>query len=341
VSAVAGSGTVLVLVETDSSGATEVSREALTFVRRLVEPTGAEVHAVLVGPVPEDLTQTVLAQLGELGVAAVHHGRDERLERYAAAAWATALVDVVRDRSAAALVAAGSPRGNEILAHAATRLGVAMAANVVEVDGLDPLVVRRQVVGGSALEQMRLEDPVAVLSVAGHACDPAPAEQPTRPELAPYSPTLGPGDLRAQVARTEPAAGEDTSALTGARVVVGAGRGVGAADGFGDLLQLTELLGGALGVSRVVTSLGWRPHHEQVGQTGSRISPDLYLACGISGAIQHWAGCQSARTIIAINTDADAPMVTKADYAVIGDLHEIVPAVIEEIRSRLGTAVAS
>nr|MDQ4008632.1 electron transfer flavoprotein subunit alpha/FixB family protein [Actinomycetota bacterium] len=247
----------------------------------------------------------------------------------------------VRARWATGLVAAGSPRGNEILAHAATRLGVAMAANAVEVERLDPLVVRRQVVGGSVLEEMRLDDPVAVLSVAGHACDPAPAEQPTRPTLAAYAPALEQGDLRAQVARIEPAAAEDTSALTSARVVVGAGRGVGSADGFGDLLELTKLLGGALGVSRVVTSLGWRPHHEQVGQTGSRISPDLYLACGISGAIQHWAGCQSAKTVIAINTDADAPMVTKADYAVIGDLHEIVPALIDEIRSRPGAAAAS
>ncbi|MBA3574158.1 MAG: electron transfer flavoprotein subunit alpha/FixB family protein, partial [Pseudonocardiales bacterium] len=97
---------------------------------------------------------------------------------------------------------------------------------------------------------------------------------------------------------------------------------------------LTELLGGALGASRVVTSLGWRPHHEQVGQTGSRISPDVYIACGISGAIQHWAGIQTAKTIIAINTDADAPMVTKAHYAVIGDLHEVVPAINAELRRR-------
>jgi electron transfer flavoprotein alpha subunit len=89
-------------------------------------------------------------------------------------------------------------------------------------------------------------------------------------------------------------------------------------------------------VSRVVTSLGWRPHHEQVGQTGSRINPDLYVACGISGAIQHWAGCASARTILAINTDPDAPMVTKAHYAVIGDMHEVVPAINAEIRRRRG-----
>ena len=100
------------------------------------------------------------------------------------------------------------------------------------------------------------------------------------------------------------------------------------------MLELTELLGATLGVSRVVTSAGWRPHHEQVGQTGSRISPELYIPCGISGAIQHWAGCASAKNILAINSDAEAPMVTKATYAVIGDLHEIVPAINEEIRRR-------
>ena len=109
-----------------------------------------------------------------------------------------------------------------------------------------------------------------------------------------------------------------------------------APDGFEDLLELTELLGAALGVSRVVTSAGWRPHHEQVGQTGSRISPELYIPCGISGAIQHWAGCSSAKHILAINTDAEAPMVTRATYAVIGDLHEVVPAINEEIRRRKG-----
>ena len=118
--------------------------------------------------------------------------------------------------------------------------------------------------------------------------------------------------------------------------MVGAGRGAGSADGFADLLELTDLLHGSLGVSRVVTSLGWRPHHEQVGQTGSRISPDLYIPCGISGAIQHWAGCSSAKNILAINTDADAPMVTKATYAVIGDLHEVVPAINAEIKRRRG-----
>jgi len=143
-------------------------------------------------------------------------------------------------------------------------------------------------------------------------------------------------DLRARVVRTEAGAPDESGSLKSAKVVVGAGRGAGGADGFGDLLELPDLLGGVLGVSRVVTSLGWRPHHEQVGQTGSRVSPELYVAAGISGAIQHWAGMSSSKTILAINTDPDAPMVTKAHYAVIGDLHEIVPAINEELRQRLG-----
>ena len=107
--------------------------------------------------------------------------------------------------------------------------------------------------------------------------------------------------------------------------------GAGGPDGFDSVDALAARLGGAVGVSRVVTSLGWRPHHEQVGQTGSRISPDVYIACGISGAIQHWAGCSSSKTIIAVNTDGDAPMVTKANYAVVGDMHEVLPALLEEL----------
>ena len=120
--------------------------------------------------------------------------------------------------------------------------------------------------------------------------------------------------------------------LADARVVVGGGRGVGSAEGFRSLDELAALLGGAVGVSRAVTSLGWRPHAEQIGQTGARIAPDLYIACGISGAIQHMVGCKGAKKLLAINTDPQAPILAHADYAVIGDLQKVVPAVTETIR---------
>ena len=236
------------------------------------------------------------------------------------------------------LLAAGTPRGLEVLAHVAAREDVPMAANVLTVEGRDPLVVTRQVVGGAALEEMRLASTPAVLTVAGHAVEPAPASEPGAAEVVECVPQVTEADLVARVVSTEEPEPDLSGGLRSARVVVGAGRGAGSAEGFKDLLELTELLGGALGVSRVVTSLGWRPHHEQVGQTGSRISPDLYIPCGISGAIQHWAGCSSAKNILAINTDPDAPMVTKATYAVIGDLHEVVPAINAEIRRRKGAA---
>ena len=319
-------GRVLVLVESDEQGAIEVSQETLTFARAF----DGELHAVVVGDGPPGL----LEQLGTYGVEAVHHADGDPFTSYAAAAWAAAVVTASSDASV--VMAAGTPRGNEVLAHVAVRLGVAMAANVVAVDSLDPLVVSRQVLGGAAMEELPLSDAVAVLTVAGHACEAQPAGSGTSPAVVPLDVAVSADDLRARVVRTEPGEPDESGSLKSARVVVGAGRGAGSADGFKDLLELADLLDGSLGVSRVVTSLGWRPHHEQVGQTGSRVTPDLYLACGISGAIQHWAGMSSSKTIIAVNNDPDAPMVTKAHYAVIGDLHEIVPAINDELRRRRG-----
>jgi electron transfer flavoprotein alpha subunit len=134
------------------------------------------------------------------------------------------------------------------------------------------------------------------------------------------------------VRREEPEGG--TISLADAKVVVGGGRGVGSAEGFGDLDALAAALGGTVGVSRVVTSLGWRPHAQQVGQTGARIAPDLYIACGISGAIQHIVGCKAAKKILVINTDPEAPILSHADYAIIGDLKTIVPAITAELAKR-------
>jgi electron transfer flavoprotein alpha subunit len=343
---------ILVLVEPeaggDEPGGTDlVSLEALAFARALaasaVTASGAAgdgdppIEAVVVGPHPA----AMLAELAAQGVAVVHHADDPRLARYAAAAWAASLADVVAARGPDVVLAAGSPRGSEVLAHLAARLNLPMAANCVSVEPADGggFVASRQVMGGSALELVRLQaagtGSPALLTMAGHAVEPRPADAAVTPQVHSFVPALSEADLVAQVRSIELVASGGAD-LTKARVVVGAGRGVGGADQFGDLVELAEVLGGVLGVSRVVTSLGWRPHHEQVGQTGSRISPDVYIACGISGAIQHWAGCSSAKTIIAINTDPEAPMVTKADYAVIGDLHEIVPAITEELRTRLG-----
>jgi electron transfer flavoprotein alpha subunit len=323
---------IIVLVETTPTGeAVEVSREAITFARSLAaEGGGVPIDAVVVGEPSDDL----IATLASYGVRTVHALTGDAFASYAGAAWASG-VQSVRG-SSVVVMAAGTPRGNEVMAHVAAREGVAMAANVLSFSGLSPFVVTRQVVGGAALEEMRLSDRPAVFTVAGHAVEATAAESPGPAEVQIHTPEISVADLVARVVSSEEPEPDLSGSLKSARVVVGAGRGAGSSDGFADLLELTQLVGGSLGVSRVVTSLGWRPHHEQVGQTGSRITPDLYIPCGISGAIQHWAGCSSAKAILAINTDPDAPMVTKASYAVIGDLHEVVPAINAEIRRRRG-----
>lgn len=320
----------LVVIETDGAdpgAVNEISLETLAFCRTFSE----HVEALVVGA-----AAAVVDRLGEFGVEAIHDVGGANFEAYAPGAWASATIAAVEASGADVVVAPGSPRGNELMAHVAARQGVLMAANVVEIDSTSPLQVSRQVFGGTALEVMGLSKGLAVLTVAGHACAPSAADSATNPQVSTVQVHVSDADLAVRVARTEEGAPDESGSLKSAKVVIGAGRGVGSADGFNELLEMTDLLGASLGVSRVVTSLGWRPHHEQVGQTGSRITPDLYVPCGISGAIQHWAGCSSAKTILAINSDPDAPMVTRAHYAVIGDLHEIVPAINEEIRARHG-----
>ncbi len=243
---------------------------------------------------------------------------------YAPAAWAAALA--AASAGAEAIVAAGSDRGNELLAHVAARLDQPFAANVTAVDGDTVTRVRW---GGSLLEEARLHGTPKILSVAPHAHPagvPAVVEQLAVPAGADTSVRV--------VGRVEESGGGVS--LRDAKVVVSGGRGVGSSEGFGVIEELAGLLGGAVGCSRVVTSAGWRPHTDQVGQTGTKISADLYVACGISGATQHIAGAKGAKKILAINSDPEAPILGVADYAVIGDLHEIVPAISAELRKARG-----
>jgi electron transfer flavoprotein alpha subunit len=235
---------------------------------------------------------------------------------YQPAAWARALAAEPVD----AIVAAGSDRGNELLAHVGAQLDQPFAANVVAVDGD---VVTRVRWGGSLLEEARLHGSPLLLTVAPHT-------QPAA-EIGEVETLAAEDDGSPQVLEVVQEASTGVS-LREAKVVVGGGRGVGSAEGFAIIEELAGLLGGAVGCSRVVTSAGWRPHTDQVGQTGTKISADLYVACGISGATQHIAGAKGAKKILAINTDPEAPILATADYAVIGDLHEVVPAISAELR---------
>jgi electron transfer flavoprotein alpha subunit len=251
-------------------------------------------------------------------------------------AWAASIAHLMSVHTPSAVLAAGSDRGNEVMAHLAARTELPLAANVTDVAPGEPFRLTRQRWAGSLLEDAVLDAPTKLLTVAPHAVAiEEPAASGAAPSIEPFAPTLTDDDLLVAVARRlEP--DHSGISLTDARVVVGGGRGVGSPEAFSELEELAALLGAAVGVSRVVTSSGWRPHSQQIGQTGLRIAPDLYIACGISGAIQHIVGAKAAKRILAINTDPDAPIMSVADYAVIGDLHQVVPAISAEIRRVTG-----
>ncbi len=314
---------ILALVEHADGAVDTTSLEALTLARGLGDP----LEAVVVGA-PGGLAET----LGAFGVTRLHRIVHERLEEYAPEAWAQGVLEVVESRAPGALLAGGTDRGHELLAHVGSRLGAAVAAScvAVEPDG-DVFRVTRQRWGGSLLEEAVLAGQTKLLTLAPHVVAAEPVADATFPELLDVTPSLGDEHFRARVTRREEGAA-GVVRLDQARVVVGGGRGVGSAEGFAVLEELAELLGGAVAGSRVVTNLGWRPHTDQVGQTGARIAPDLYIACGVSGAIQHMVGCKSAKRILAINKDEHAPIVAHADYAVIGDIHEVLPALVAELR---------
>ncbi|MFW6183381.1 MAG: electron transfer flavoprotein subunit alpha/FixB family protein [Chloroflexota bacterium] len=322
---------ILTLIEYGDQGVLGNSLEALTVARDLAQEVGASLNAALVGSAPDDVVDT----LGRYGVDRVYVAQHEQLDGagYAPAAWAATVIELMESHEPQAVVAAGTDRGNEIMAHVGARLNQPVAANCVGVEPGASYRVTRVRWGGSLLEEAVLHGQPPLLTVAPTAVEATEAPAASAPQVESFAPALDDGDFLVRVVGREQTSREGVS-LSSARIVIGGGRGVGSAEGFEVLEELAALTGGAVGGSRVVTNNGWRPHADQIGQTGARIAPDLYIACGISGAIQHMVGCQGAKQILAINSDPNAPIMAKADYAVVGDLHEVIAALTEELRKR-------
>ena len=305
----------------------ELSLQALTVGNRLAQQLGAPLQAALVGADGAAIARG----LGAYGVATAHVATGEALDGYAPEAWARSLLELTERLQPAFVLAAGSERGSEVLAHVASLADLPLAANCTEITPGDPVRVTRLRWGGSLLEEAELDGPLALATIAPHAIPFEETGNGGEVEIAEFTPDLAETAARVRVVERIDTSGGAIS-LTDAKVVVGGGRGVGSAEGFAALEELADLLGGTVGCSRAVTSAGWRPHTDQVGQTGTRIAPDLYIACGISGATQHMAGCKGAKKILAINSDPNAPILASADYAVVGDLSQIIPALTAELR---------
>ena len=319
--------TVLVLVTSTDDGFDRVSLQALALGSAVA--AGGPVHALLIGD------GSPAAELGGWGASQVHVATHPGLAGSAAGSAPDAIgriLDDLADRLGAdAVIGAGTEAGNGVMARAAARAGRPFAANCIASTPGNTLTVTRQRWGGSLLEEAVIHADRAFLTVAPHTVIATPTAGTA--SVAAFTPQLDDADLLVRVVERVPAEVSGVS-LAEAKVVVTGGRGAGSAQGFAPVLELADLLGAAVGCSRAVTISGWRPHTEQVGQTGTKIAPDLYILAGVSGATQHMAGCKGAKRILAINKDPDAPVMAAADYAVVGDLHEVLPAISAEIRRR-------
>jgi electron transfer flavoprotein alpha subunit len=323
-------GGVLIAAEVSGAGGLRpVSFELVTAGRRLADQLGAPLSAVIMAP-------NAAAVAGELAASGVDHLfviEDDRLNGLPSEAAATALAAAIAAARPALLVAPGTTAGRDYAPRLAARLGAPCVADCIDLTLEDgTLVALRTVLGGRL--QARVEVPEGDLRIATVRAGSFPKAEATGPAVTPQpiAVEFGPGDSRVTPQST---AEKPTGAtnLEAAPVVVAGGRGLKEPDKFVLVEELAAALGGAVGATRAVVDAGWRPHHEQIGQTGRTVSPRLYVAVGVSGAVQHNVGMQGSDLIVAINRDPDAPIFKIAQFGIVGDLFDVVPAVINEINA--------
>ena len=316
---------VLVLAETTDSGVRKAALELLTAARRLGDPV-----ALVVG----EPTADVVTALGEYGAGTVYAVPAPEAREHLAVPTAEAVVEVARRTVATAVLVGSGPLGKDVAGRVAVRLDSGILTDAVDVslDG-DSVVATQSVGSGRFLVRSRVVRGPAVLTLRPNSigAEPAPVGTPAVERVEVAFTDLA---LAAHVDETSPRTGNGRPELTEATVVVAGGRGVGSAEGFTLVEDLADAMEGAVAASRAATDSGWAPHDLQIGQTGKTVAPDLYLAAGISGSIQHRAGMQSSKTIVAVNKDPDAPIFSIADLGVVGDLHTVLPALTALVRER-------
>ncbi len=321
--------TTFAFVETRGGELRKVGLETVTAARQAADATGGgEVHALVVGP---GGIAGRAAELGRYGADLVVAVEDPALERYSPEVLAATAAERLRSAPYRAAFFSASAQGRDLAPRVAARLGVSMASDVTGFEMRDDAVLAQHpAYTGKVIVTLRLEGAPAIVSLRPGAVSTADQPRTTRVETA--APAAAPDSARVVVTELAQQAAERLD-LAEAPVVVSGGRGLRAAEHFKLVEDLADAFGNAaVGATRAVTDDGWRPATDQIGQTGRVVSPELYVAVGISGAIQHLAGMRTARTIVAINKDKDAPIFKLADYGIVGDLFEIVPRLTEEVR---------
>jgi electron transfer flavoprotein alpha subunit len=315
---------ILVLVEHTDGDVKKVTLELLTKARELGEP-----GAVYIG----DGFDKAKDKLAEYGAAKVYVAESAELTSYVVAPKAELLAKLVADASPAAVLVAATAEGKEIAGRLAIKTGSGILTDAVDLklDG-DAFVADQSILGGSSIVHSSVTAGTPIIAMRPNATAPAPGAAAA--ERVDVTVELSDAAKLAKVVEKVVVPKGDRPELTEAAIVVSGGRGVGSAEKFAVIEALADQLGAAVGASRAAVDSGWYPHQSQVGQTGKTVSPQLYVACGISGAIQHRAGMQTSKTIVAINKDPEAPIFELVDYGVVGDLFNVVPQATEEIGKR-------
>ncbi len=320
---------ILVLAEHSGETVKKVTGELLTLARRFGEPA-----AVWFGPGAEAGRE----RLAEFGAVRVYVADGDDLDDYVVAPKAEVLAALVAAKSPAAVLMAATPEGKEVAGRLAVKTGSGVITDAVGLAAGDDgtgLVAEQSIFGGAIIVQSRVRTGTPIVAVRPNSATPEPAPGPA--ELEPVAVELTDAAKAAHITERVVQERGERPELTEAAIVVSGGRGVGGAENFALIEKLADSVGAAVGASRAATDAGWYPHQFQVGQTGKTVSPQLYLAVGISGAIQHRAGMQTSKTIMVINKDPEAPIFDLADFGVVGDLFTVVPQLTEEIEKRAGT----
>lgn len=313
---------ILVFVEHAEGKIKKTSLEAVAYAKAM----GGPVTAIALGEVEKAELET----LGKYGAAKVLHAADPKLNEGIIQVYASVLTKALQDEGADILVLANSSLGTPVAARVAARIGASLASNVVELPNTaSGFVVKRSIYTGKAFMQVELKNPKKVIAIRKNAAEAKEVGSPV--QVTPYTLSLNDADFSVKITSSEKATGEVL--LPEANIVVSGGRGMKGPEHWGILEDLAKVLHAATGCSKPVSDMGWRPHHEHVGQTGVKVAPQLYIAVGISGAIQHLAGVNSSKCIVVINKDADAPFFKAADYGIVGDAFDVVPKLTKAIQA--------
>ncbi|MDP4680742.1 MAG: electron transfer flavoprotein subunit alpha/FixB family protein [Cyclobacteriaceae bacterium] len=315
---------VLVFIENADGAIKNSSLEAVSYASGM--SNGEHVTAIVFGTIEN----TILEKVGKAGASKVLHVNDKRLNKGIIQAYSSAIAQAIEKENASILVLAQSSIGDPVAARVSIKVGASMATNVVELpDTTDGFKVKRSIYTGKAFAHVKLSTDKKIIGIKKNAA--IVKEDGSAASVEIFEPNLIESDFGAKIISQSKATGDVL--LLEADIVVSGGRGLKGPENWGMIEDLAKALGAATGCSKPVSDMDWRPHHEHVGQTGIKVAPSLYIAIGISGAIQHLAGVNSSKVIVVINKDPEAPFFKAADYGIVGDAFDIVPKMTEAIKA--------